>query len=169
LLATNDLGDPGHASPAVATVACICLASVNLWCTGTTEAKYGRHRRYSIQFIPHIPLSWAKGSFKPGAMSRATVHCLIILPAALSLPCSTIPRRPRTFGAAGVPRCIFALDHFERGPDFGLWIKEIARNRVRQEMRSLVREERRLAVHRKHLVSICAATVSGVPTPRGDT
>jgi RNA polymerase sigma-70 factor (ECF subfamily) len=45
------------------------------------------------------------------------------------------------------------LDQFQRGRDFGLWIKEIARNRVRQELRSLVREERRLAVYREQLLA----------------
>jgi RNA polymerase sigma-70 factor (ECF subfamily) len=45
------------------------------------------------------------------------------------------------------------LDQFQRGRDFGAWIKEIARNRVRQELRSLVREERRLAVYRQRLLA----------------
>lgn len=45
------------------------------------------------------------------------------------------------------------LDQFQIGRDFGLWIKEIARNRVRQEVRTLVREERRLAIYRQHLLA----------------
>lgn len=40
------------------------------------------------------------------------------------------------------------LDQFQLGRDFGAWIKEIARNRVRQELRRMSREANRLAVYR---------------------
>jgi RNA polymerase sigma-70 factor (ECF subfamily) len=43
------------------------------------------------------------------------------------------------------------LDQFQLGRDFGFWIKEIARNRVRQELRRMSRESNRLAVYRAQL------------------
>jgi RNA polymerase sigma-70 factor, ECF subfamily len=43
------------------------------------------------------------------------------------------------------------LDQFQLGRDFGAWIKEIARNRVRQELRRMSRESNRLAVYRTQL------------------
>jgi RNA polymerase sigma-70 factor (ECF subfamily) len=39
------------------------------------------------------------------------------------------------------------LDQYRAGSDFGAWIKTIARNRVRQELRSRSREQQRLAVY----------------------
>jgi RNA polymerase sigma-70 factor (ECF subfamily) len=43
------------------------------------------------------------------------------------------------------------LDRFERERDFGAWIKEIARNQVRQELRSRQREGHRLELYHRHL------------------
>jgi RNA polymerase sigma-70 factor (ECF subfamily) len=44
------------------------------------------------------------------------------------------------------------LAQYQRGSDFGFWIKSIARNLVRQELRSRSRETRRMEIYRKHLV-----------------
>jgi len=44
------------------------------------------------------------------------------------------------------------LDQYELGRDFGVWIKAIARNCVRKELRRLSRESSRLAVYREHVV-----------------
>src|SRR6266705_4883934 len=43
------------------------------------------------------------------------------------------------------------LHRYERGRDFGAWIKEIARNQVRHEIRHCAREDRRLEVYQSHL------------------
>ena len=45
------------------------------------------------------------------------------------------------------------LDRFEPGRDFGRWLKEIARNLVRHELRTRSREGRRLELYRRHLLS----------------
>jgi RNA polymerase sigma-70 factor (ECF subfamily) len=44
------------------------------------------------------------------------------------------------------------LDQYRLGCDFGAWIKAIARNRVRQELRRLSRESKHLAVYREYLL-----------------
>jgi RNA polymerase sigma-70 factor, ECF subfamily len=44
------------------------------------------------------------------------------------------------------------LDRYERGRDFGAWIKEIARNQARQEIRRCVRADRRLEAYQHHLL-----------------
>ena len=44
------------------------------------------------------------------------------------------------------------LDQYRLGRDFGAWIKAIARNRVRQELRRLGRESKHLAAYREHLL-----------------
>lgn len=44
------------------------------------------------------------------------------------------------------------LDTYARGSNFGAWIRTIARNWVRQEIRAWNRENRRLAVYRRHLL-----------------
>jgi RNA polymerase sigma-70 factor (ECF subfamily) len=44
------------------------------------------------------------------------------------------------------------LDQFRLGEDFGLWIKAIARNCVRKELRRLARESKRLHVYRERLL-----------------
>jgi RNA polymerase sigma-70 factor (ECF subfamily) len=43
------------------------------------------------------------------------------------------------------------LDQYQLGRDFGVWIKSIARNCVRQELRRLARESNRLEVYRLRL------------------
>ena len=37
------------------------------------------------------------------------------------------------------------LDQYERGTDFGAWIRTVARNRLRKDLRTATREDRRLA------------------------
>ncbi|MBL8796460.1 MAG: sigma-70 family RNA polymerase sigma factor [Planctomycetia bacterium] len=44
------------------------------------------------------------------------------------------------------------LDQYQPGTDFTAWIKTIARNRVRQQLRAWTRENRRLALYRQHLL-----------------
>jgi RNA polymerase sigma-70 factor (ECF subfamily) len=44
------------------------------------------------------------------------------------------------------------LDRYEAGRDFGAWLKEIARNEVRQEIRRSLREDRRLQLYQQQLV-----------------
>src|SRR5438105_2940667 len=44
------------------------------------------------------------------------------------------------------------LHRYERGRDFGAWLKEIARNQVRQEIRRSTREDRRLEVYHTYLL-----------------
>jgi len=48
------------------------------------------------------------------------------------------------------------LDRFEPGRDFGRWLKEIARNLVRDELRARCREDHRLELYRRHLLSACS-------------
>lgn len=43
------------------------------------------------------------------------------------------------------------LDQYEVGTDFGAWIRTVARNRLRKELRTAAREERRLAHFRDRL------------------
>jgi RNA polymerase sigma-70 factor (ECF subfamily) len=43
------------------------------------------------------------------------------------------------------------LDQYEPGTDFGAWIRTVARNRLRKELRSVSREDRRLAEYRERL------------------
>ena len=45
------------------------------------------------------------------------------------------------------------LDRFELGRDFGRWLKEIARNLVRHELRTRRREDQRLELYYNHLLS----------------
>jgi RNA polymerase sigma-70 factor (ECF subfamily) len=45
----------------------------------------------------------------------------------------------------------FHLDRFRRGEDFGVWLRSIARNLVRKELRTRSRETRRLQVYRDQL------------------
>ena len=44
------------------------------------------------------------------------------------------------------------LDRYQPGRDFGVWLKEIARNQVRQELRSRARADRHLEVYHTHLL-----------------
>jgi len=50
-------------------------------------------------------------------------------------------------------RAYFKLDGFEPGGDFGAWVRAIARNLVREELRRGEREERRLRVYHQHLAA----------------
>lgn len=43
------------------------------------------------------------------------------------------------------------LDQYEPGTDFGAWIRTVARNRLRKELRTASREDRRLAGYRERL------------------
>jgi len=43
------------------------------------------------------------------------------------------------------------LHRYQQGRDFGAWIKEIARNQVRQEIRRCLREDRRMELYHVHL------------------
>ena len=45
------------------------------------------------------------------------------------------------------------LDRYEPGRDFGRWLKEIARNLVRHELRTRSREDRRIELYYNHLLS----------------
>lgn len=45
------------------------------------------------------------------------------------------------------------LDRFEPGRDFGVWIKSIARNVVRENLRARAREGARLKAYRDHLAA----------------
>ncbi len=46
-----------------------------------------------------------------------------------------------------------SLDQYKPGSDFGFWIKGIARNVVREELRKKTRESRRMEVYRDHLLA----------------
>jgi RNA polymerase sigma-70 factor, ECF subfamily len=43
------------------------------------------------------------------------------------------------------------LNRYERGRDFGVWLRSVARNLVREELRRRSRETRRLKIYRDHL------------------
>jgi RNA polymerase sigma-70 factor (ECF subfamily) len=45
-----------------------------------------------------------------------------------------------------------SLHRYQAGRDFGLWLKEIARNQARQELRRSFREDLRLETYRLHLL-----------------
>jgi RNA polymerase sigma-70 factor (ECF subfamily) len=45
----------------------------------------------------------------------------------------------------------FHLDQYAPGTDFGAWVRTVARNRLRKELRSATREDRRLATYRARL------------------
>ncbi len=45
----------------------------------------------------------------------------------------------------------FHLDQYAPGTDFGAWIRTVARNRLRKELRTAAREDRRLATYRARL------------------
>lgn len=45
----------------------------------------------------------------------------------------------------------FHLDQYEPGTDFGAWIRTVARNRLRKELRTASRTDRRLATYRQRL------------------
>jgi RNA polymerase sigma-70 factor (ECF subfamily) len=52
------------------------------------------------------------------------------------------------------------LDQYEPGTDFGAWIRTVARNRLRKELRSAFREDRRLAAYRERLADKLRAEAS---------
>jgi RNA polymerase sigma-70 factor, ECF subfamily len=43
------------------------------------------------------------------------------------------------------------LDQYEPGTDFGAWIRTVARNRLRKDLRTVSREDRRLEAYRQRL------------------
>ena len=49
------------------------------------------------------------------------------------------------------------LHQFQPGRDFGAWLKEIARNQVRQELRRASREDRRLELYRSQVLQVSEA------------
>lgn len=60
----------------------------------------------------------------------------------------------------------FHLDQYAPGTDFGAWIRTVARNRLRKEIRTSGREDRRLAVYRERLAERLRAEDGG---PRDDS
>lgn len=61
----------------------------------------------------------------------------------------------------------FHLDQYEPGTDFGAWIRTVARNRLRKELRTAWREDRRLATYRQRLADRLRAE-AGAPTDDTD-
>lgn len=57
------------------------------------------------------------------------------------------------------------LAQYRPGTDFGAWLRTVARNRVRKELRTAAREDRRLEVYRGQLEERLRATEPG---PRDD-
>jgi RNA polymerase sigma-70 factor (ECF subfamily) len=55
----------------------------------------------------------------------------------------------------------FHLDQYAPGTDFGAWIRTIARNALRKDLRSAVREDRRLAAYRRRLAERLRAEAAG--------
>ena len=55
----------------------------------------------------------------------------------------------------------FHLDQYARGTDFGAWIRTVARNRLRKELRTAGREDRRLAMYRERLAERIKAEAGG--------
>jgi RNA polymerase sigma-70 factor (ECF subfamily) len=53
------------------------------------------------------------------------------------------------------------LDRYQLGTDFGAWIRTLARNRLRKELRTAVREDRRLATYRERLAERLRADSPG--------
>jgi RNA polymerase sigma-70 factor, ECF subfamily len=45
----------------------------------------------------------------------------------------------------------FHLDQYAPGTDFGAWVRTVARNRLRKELRTAAREDRRLETYRRRL------------------
>jgi RNA polymerase sigma-70 factor (ECF subfamily) len=52
------------------------------------------------------------------------------------------------------------LDQYELGTDFGAWIRTVARNRLRKELRAASREDRRMAAYRERLADRLRAEAS---------
>ncbi|QJX00955.1 RNA polymerase sigma factor [Frigoriglobus tundricola] len=55
----------------------------------------------------------------------------------------------------------FHLDQYALDTDFGAWIRTVARNRLRKELRSAGREDRRLAGYRERLAERLRAEAAG--------
>jgi RNA polymerase sigma-70 factor (ECF subfamily) len=55
----------------------------------------------------------------------------------------------------------FHLDQYAQGTDFGAWIRTVARNRLRKELRTAGREDRRLATYRERLAERLRAEATG--------
>ena len=55
----------------------------------------------------------------------------------------------------------FHLDQYAPGTDFGAWIRTVARNRLRKELRTAGREDRRLATYRERLAERLRAETTG--------
>ena len=55
----------------------------------------------------------------------------------------------------------FHLDQYAPGTDFGAWIRTVARNRLRKELRTVGREDRRLATYRERLAERMRAEATG--------
>ena len=55
----------------------------------------------------------------------------------------------------------FHLDQYAPGTDFGAWIRTVARNRLRKELRTAGREDRRLATYRERLAERLRAEAVG--------
>jgi RNA polymerase sigma-70 factor, ECF subfamily len=55
----------------------------------------------------------------------------------------------------------FHLDQYAQGTDFGAWIRTVARNRLRKELRTACREDRRLATYRERLAERLRAETTG--------
>jgi RNA polymerase sigma-70 factor (ECF subfamily) len=55
----------------------------------------------------------------------------------------------------------FHLDQYTPGSDFGAWIRTVARNRLRKELRTAGREDRRLAAYRERLAERLKAEATG--------
>lgn len=55
----------------------------------------------------------------------------------------------------------FHLDQYAPGTDFGAWIRTVARNRLRKELRTASREDRRLACYRERLAERLRADSAG--------
>ena len=53
------------------------------------------------------------------------------------------------------------LDQYELGTDFGAWIRTVARNRLRKELRTAIREDRRLLRFRQLLLERLRSEASG--------
>ncbi len=56
----------------------------------------------------------------------------------------------------------FALDSFDTAREFGPWIRTLARNEVRQHLRGLEREGRRLDIYQQQLLTQLADTEADV-------
>ena len=56
------------------------------------------------------------------------------------------------------------LHRYQLGRDFGAWLKEIARNEVRQELRRGMREDRRLEIYQIHVLQTYDASIDSATT-----